>query len=137
MSNQSKKKNIRIILLIILAAVIIGGYGVYRTFDRNLRQLSAVEIGDVDLNKTLDGTYIGSYSAFPVGAQVSVTILDHQISDITLLQHDHGQGIEAEVLPDHVMAVQSLQVDSISGATYSSKVILKAIEAALLKAVRP
>lgn len=137
MSNQSKKRNIRIILLIILAAVIIGGYGVYRTFDHNLRQLSAVEIGDVDLNKTLDGTYIGSYSAFTVGAQVSVTILDHRISDITLLQHDHGQGIEAEVLPDHVMAVQSLQVDSISGATYSSKVILKAIEAALLKAVRP
>lgn len=85
MSIQSKKRNIRVILLIILAAVIIGGYGVYRTFDHNLRQLSAVEIGDVDLNKTLDGTYIGSYSAFPVGAQVSVTILDHRITDITLL----------------------------------------------------
>jgi uncharacterized protein with FMN-binding domain len=63
-----------------------------------------------------------------------VTVKNHTIKKIELLKHKNGQGQGAEIIPDKVMEVQSLKVDSVSGATYSSKVILKAIQDALLKA---
>jgi uncharacterized protein with FMN-binding domain len=47
------------------------------------------------------------------------------------LEHRNGQGEAAEVIPQMVVDAQSLQVDAISGATFSSKVILLAIEDAL------
>ena len=65
-------------------------------------------------------------------AKVSVTVKDNKITDITLLNHKNERGKPAEVIPEKVLKAQSLQVDTISGATNSSKVILKAIENALM-----
>jgi len=58
-------------------------------------------------------------------------VQDHQIKEIELVRHDHGQGSSAEVIPDRILEAQSLEVDIVSGATASSKVILKAVENAL------
>jgi len=46
------------------------------------------------------------------------------------------KGKPAEAIVDSVVAAQSLQVDIVSGATLSSKCILKAIEVALESAPR-
>ncbi|MFO8059504.1 MAG: FMN-binding protein, partial [Bacillota bacterium] len=81
-----------------------------------------------------DGTYDGSHEVFPVSVEVRVTVQDHRITRIELVKHTHGRGEAAEVIPDRVLEAQTLKVDAISGATYSSKAILKAIEDALLKA---
>ncbi len=43
-------------------------------------------------------------------------------------------GQPAEAIIEDVVEDQSLDVDSVSGATYSSRVILKAIEATLIEA---
>ena len=50
------------------------------------------------------------------------------------MEHVNGQGSGAERIPATVVEKQTLQIDMVSGATYSSKVILKAIENALLNA---
>jgi uncharacterized protein with FMN-binding domain len=62
---------------------------------------------------------------------VVVTVKDHAISTIQLTEHNNGQGQPAERITDDVLAAQTLDVDVVAGATYSSKVILKAIETAL------
>jgi len=49
----------------------------------------------------------------------------------TILEHDNGKGGKAEKIVDDVIKAQSLNVDVVSGATVSSKVILKAGEMAL------
>lgn len=102
--------------------------------ESNLESLKYMELAQIDLAAIEDGTYTGSYSAFPVSAQVSVTIKNHVIVETDLIEHTNGQGAPAEVIPDMVVKSQSLQVDSVSGATYSSRVILKAIENALISA---
>jgi uncharacterized protein with FMN-binding domain len=51
-----------------------------------------------------------------------------------LQNQKESQGQGAEIIPEKVIEAQSLKVDSVSGATYSSKVILKAIQDAILKA---
>lgn len=131
-----KKKHI--IILSILLFLIVGGFlgtkAVLARVETDLDSLNDVEIAQIDLTTIKDGMYTGSYSAFPVSAEVSVTVKDHVITAIELIKHNNGQGAPAEVIPGKVVESQSLQVDSVSGATYSSRVILKAIENALLSA---
>lgn len=130
-----KKRYIAIIIvLLVLALGFITTKILLTRFEGNLKQLALSEISDVDLATVEDGDYIGSYSAFPVSAEVRVTIKNHTIKEIELLKHNNGQGQGAGIIPEKVIEAQSLKVDSVSGATYSSKVILKAIQDALLKA---
>jgi uncharacterized protein with FMN-binding domain len=130
------KKNRKVIFIILAAILVIGGAFAAKYFSdlSNYRQaVEEITIGEIDLSKVPDGTYTGSSEAVWVGATVEVTVNDHRITDIKL-DHRHGQGEAAEVITDHVLEAQSLQVDIISGVTSSSKVILKAIENALLSA---
>ncbi len=85
----------------------------------------------VDLSKVPDGVYAGSYDSGPVVVQVKVTVSNHAMTKIDLVKHRHGRGSAAEVITEKVIQAQSLKVDTISGATMSSKVILLAIEDAL------
>ena len=128
-----KKK--RVIILVIIAVVIIGVYfgitGIMSRIETSLKQLSDMPITNVDLSKVLDGTYTGSYEVFLVAADVKVIVKNHKILDIELVKHNNGQGAAAESIPDKVVKAQTLEVDIVSSATYSSKVILKAIENAL------
>lgn len=84
-----------------------------------------------DLLEITDGKYIGEYSALSVLVRVEVTVEHHQITDIDILQHENGLGSPAERVISDVIQSQSLDVDVISGATVSSKCILKSIENAL------
>ena len=130
------KKNKKVLFIILAVILVVGGAFTAKYFSDLSSYRQAVEeitIGDVDLSTIPDGTYSGSHEAVWVGATVEVTVKDHRITEIKL-DHRHGQGEAAEVITDHVIEAQSLQVDMISGVTSSSKVILKAIEKALLSA---
>lgn len=122
-------------IMIIIALVIVAITAVRINLERNLEQLSMTTINNVDLLRVKDGTYIGEYKAFPVGAKVKVSIENHRIKSVELIEHDHGQGDGAEVIPKHVVDSQRLDIDVVTGATYSSKVILKAIENALISGI--
>ncbi|HUI69763.1 MAG TPA: FMN-binding protein [Spirochaetia bacterium] len=78
-----------------------------------------------------DGTYRGSYDGGLVNATVDVTVASGRIEKVTIVSHRCGRGKPAEAIVDDVVKNQSLDVDVVSGATRSSKVILKAIEVAL------
>ena len=129
-----KRYIVIIIVILVLALGFISAKILLSRSEANLKNLAHSEISDVDLTSAEDGDYFGSYSAFPVSAEVNVTIKNHAIIEIELIKHNNGQGKRAEIIPDKVTDAQSLTVDSISGATYSSKVILKAIQDALVKA---
>jgi uncharacterized protein with FMN-binding domain len=62
---------------------------------------------------------------------VDVTVQEAKITAIQLVKHRHGKGEAAERIVDDIITRQSLQVETISGATYSSLAILKAVEKAL------
>jgi len=55
------------------------------------------------------------------------------VTDIVLVRHFHGPDHGAEEILGRVVEAQSLRVDAVSGSTYSSKVVLAAIETALRK----
>lgn len=76
----------------------------------NLEHLTNLSITGVDIAEIADGTYRGSFKAFPVSAAVEVTVKNHAITGIELLQHKHGQGAAAEIIPGRVVEAQSLEV---------------------------
>jgi uncharacterized protein with FMN-binding domain len=124
----------KIIIVVVTIMVLIGGFfggkylisvQKYQTATRKLK------ITNVDLTKINDGKYIGSCDTGFISATVSVTVKTRKITNITLLRHKTEKGKAAEVIPSKVLEAQSLQVDTITGATNSSKVILKSIETAL------
>lgn len=127
-------KKALIIILSIIAILFVGGFIAYNQIEKSLEVLANTEIEDVDLATVDDGTYLGEYSSFPVSVNVTVTILDHEIVEIEITKHIQGQGLAAEAIVDDVIEEQSLEVDAIAGATYSSKVILLAIKDALIEA---
>lgn len=129
---KSKRKKVLVIVLLVIAVIFVGGKIVMARLEADLKALESMPIAQIDLAAVADGVYAGSYSVFPVSVEVSVTVKDHAITDIQLVKHTNGQGKAAEAIPGLVIEAQSLAVDSISGATYSSRVILKAIENALL-----
>jgi len=127
-----KKKHA--LILAVLATIIIAIIAMAIIFSNsagNLEQLADYQIQDVDLSMIPDGTYTGRHKVFPINVEVKVVVSNHQITEIELVKHFNGQGSAAEVIPGRVMDAQSLDVDIVTGATYSSKVILKAIKAAL------
>lgn len=115
----------------VLVIVFLGVFLVAKGLESNMHKLKAMEMTDVDLAGIANGTYVGNYELFPVSVVVEVTIEDHELAGIRLIEHRHGRGKAAEAVIDRVLKAQALQVDSVSGATYSSLVILKAIDNAL------
>lgn len=93
---------------------------------------NAVSIADVDFSQISDGEYLGSYESFVVKASVKTTVKDGKITRIDVLDHFNGLGEKAEEVIDYIVEKQSLQVDSVSGATVSSVVIKKAVEVSLI-----
>ncbi|WP_010256822.1 FMN-binding protein [Treponema primitia] len=84
-----------------------------------------------DLQWKEDGIYRGQYKIRPVSVVLDVEVKDKTLTNITIIKHFNGLGKKAEKITETVLAKQSLTVDAVSGATGSSKAILKAIENAL------
>jgi uncharacterized protein with FMN-binding domain len=131
---MKKRTKILTAVGVVLALCTVAGILIYNNINNNLDALVDMQIPSMDLADTTNGTYVGSYSEFPVSAKVEVTIEGQQIVTIDLIEHVTGQGQAAESIPEAVVMSQSMQVDTVSGATYSSVVILKAIENALVLA---
>jgi uncharacterized protein with FMN-binding domain len=93
--------------------------------------LDAIVINNPDVRQIADGTYRGESKVGPVRVTLDVTIKDGAYQSIHLIRHFNGRGKSAEAVIPAVINAQSLEVDCVSGATGSSKAILKAVENAL------
>lgn len=120
-------KVIGIVILVLIAAG-IGGYA----YIMSLRP-EGLEFAVIDISAIPDGIYPGEARFTPVKVKLSVTVSGGSIASIDINEHVNGKGQAAEAIVGMVVSSQSLQVDTISGATWSSYTILKAIEDALLQ----
>lgn len=128
---MNKKQKYLMPVAIAILLLFIAASGTKPLIEAKLEELKDLTISHVDLSKIEDGVYTGKHKVFPILAEVEVTVNNHAITKIELLKHDNGRGSAAEIIPDKVVEGQTLKIDAISGATYSSKIILKAIENAL------
>jgi len=125
------KKGLKILLIVIviLAAIVLAAF----LFMKNSadKALSNIVFEDVDMAQSVDGTYIGETDAGMVYVKVAVTVENHAVTDIDILEHKNGKGEKAEAITDTIIAANSYDVDVVSGATLSSKTIKSAVSKAL------
>lgn len=84
-----------------------------------------------------DGTYTGEAQGFGGPIELEVSIQDGQIADITILSAENEDGAYFSMAQDIIPVIleqQSADVDTISGATFSSTGIRDAVALAIEKA---
>lgn len=122
----------RLVLITLISIVLHISYNIkyLREYQSNV---SAISLTDIDLSTISDGCYIGEYDVEYIFAKVEVYVSKGKIIDIRIIEHRNEHGEKGEGVIDRILDQQRLDVDAISGATNSSKVIKKAVENALRK----
>lgn len=91
---------------------------------------NAAESAENDSSSLQDGVYTGTGNGFRGATEVQVTVSDGKITDITILSYKDDSQFFNKAKNSVISAVlqaQSVNVSTVSGATYSSRGILEAV----------
>ena len=125
------KKAMIVILSILGVLVVVGAGGVFY-ITNGLEAGENLAINPVDLTAIEDGTYAGVYQAGRWSNEVAVSVADHQIANIAVVKTVTIDDPEmTSTIINNVIKNQNTTVDTVSGATVTSKAYLKSIENAL------
>lgn len=83
------------------------------------------------------GTYEGTGEGFGGELVANVEVSDSEILKVEIAEHAESAGISdgaIEKIPEEIVKLQTVNVDSVSGATFSSDAIKEAVKKALIKA---
>lgn len=100
--------------------------------DSSLAEIAAVQ----DAAAYRDGTYYGTGKGFAGAMKVKVDIAGGKIASISIVSTKDGDSYvkSASSLLDTIVEKQSTNVDTVSGATFSSRGIISAVRSALSQA---
>jgi len=134
------------IVLVIVGVIAVGLLGGFLADGPGRREIAELSFAEGNFDNLRDGTYVGEFKGSKShmrDAKVEVTVSGGEVSGIRILKgavDKDGKPVKLsgghtiEDLFDRVVKSQSLQVDTISGATLTSKSHLKALENALRQA---
>ena len=127
------KRSLKILLMIpaVFALIIFTICAVI--FIRMNSQVKSFDRSEVDVSQVKDGIYEGRSETDMVKVDVKVTVSNGDISDIEIVRHECGKGKIANVIVDDMVEKGDVEVDAVSGATFSSEVIKDAVRSALRK----
>jgi len=129
-----------IALVVVAVSAAAGGFGWSRLMKEH-KEARSLPLNAVDFSKLKDGTYHGAYAGGMYkwrANECDVMVTDGKVTDIQLVgSKDPGsKNTQHKELYDRVIKAQSLQVDTITSATLTSKAWLQAVENALIPAQR-
>lgn len=114
----------------------------------NAAEIEAVETANMELYRQAadvesvspyaDGTYEGTAEGFGGPIRVKVTIKEGDIEEIEVLEasgEDPTYFEQAQTLLEEILLTQGVEVDTVSGATFSSEGLIHAVTEALRKAM--
>ena len=137
----------RLMSVVVIVGLILGYNSVLevRAKDEEIAKLNAkiektesLEDGDSKNGSYKDGTYTGEADGFGGTVAVEVTVKDGKIEAVEVTsaeKEDSAYLAMAEDIIPKIIEAQSAEVDTISGATFSSTGIKNAAEQALEQAV--
>ena len=130
-----------IIALAVVAVLGTGGGIGYSYIAKEHKEARSVPLDRVDFSRLQDGVYTGEYSGGMYkwrANSAQVTVTGGKVRDIKQLSEnfEYKEKDKLQALYDRVIGAQSLQVDTISGATLTANGYLMAVQDALLKAER-
>jgi uncharacterized protein with FMN-binding domain len=124
-------KKVLIGLGIFVGLIIIFGIAFFFRAQHMVKVIDSAVIEEVDLTQIDDGVYPGEFGEFLVDVKLEVTVQEHQITNIEIIEQRASPNHEALETVDRIIEAQSPNVDVVSGATGSSKSIMLAVQKAL------
>jgi uncharacterized protein with FMN-binding domain len=129
------------LVCIVFHVVNVGGIRIHRVIlgDETAQLPSGESTGQSGGYTLRDGTYTGTAQGFRPGLTVSVVVKSNRIVSVTVTNHNeenqriYGRAMQA--VPQRIVNQQSLNVDTVAGATRTSNGILAATRNALQKAL--
>lgn len=125
------KKIVRIGLIVIAVVMILFVSMFIAMSAKTTKALEAQVNHTIRLDEIEDGIYYGESGGGLIWVKVAVTVTNHQITNIELLEHKNGKGTPAEAILNDMIQNNTYDVDVVSGATASSKTIMNAVNQAL------
>lgn len=121
--------------IIILLAACAGGIGWYRLSTEH-EEARSLPLNRVDFSRLQDGNWRGTYDGGMYQwrqNECMVAVRQGKVAKIELTKSEDpgGENTDHKELYQRVVAAQSLQVDTLSGATLTSKAYLQCVENAL------
>lgn len=129
--SQAFKKSILITVWGIMLFAVGFGISFYRGVGRKYDAVQDIPIAEVSLENVADGTYEGEYLFETIYAKVRVIVRDKEIKKVSLEAYESEKGGDAKSIVNSIVEKQSVNVDDVSGATDSSRVIKLAVLNAL------
>ena len=139
MKGQRKRKMTGwIITLAILSALGIGGAIGWSKLEQEHKEAAGLPLNRVDFSRLKDGDFQGHYAGGMYKWRENdcrVTVSGGKVTSIELVSSVEKRDADfTGMLYDRVIKEQSLQVDTVSGATLTSKALLQGVENALVQA---
>ncbi len=75
------------------------------------RRCANLEYANIVMNDVVDGTYEGHIETMLIKVKVNVTVENHSLKNIEILQHDNGFGEPAEEIVKTMIQKNNYQVD--------------------------
>ena len=135
MRNRKQQQKV-MLLLMYLQKLIINPKKILQRIKKNADQADSEDADDSD-NVYKNGTFEGSGTGYGGTITVQVTLEDDTITAVSVVSapgEDSAYLSQGENVINSVISEQSTDVDTISGATFSSTGILEAVNDALSKA---
>lgn len=95
---------------------------------------AAIPDTSLHFDQIADGTYEGVGQGFGGELKVRVEVADGRVTKVTIVSHNESPYVSDDAianLPKTIVEEQSVKVDTVSGATYTSKAIIEAVTNAL------
>lgn len=128
---NTRKKRLLLALTAMILLVCAAGMFYLAGVRRYQRAVQALPLAGMTADGIADGIYTGECDVDFIRARVAVTVENGAIVRIVLLEHKNDRGAPAEKILAEMIRQQTTDVDAVSGATNSSRVIRRAVEAAL------
>lgn len=137
--NKLVKKGLIISLCMIMIMGIFTGCSNNNTDTTTTSAISETETSasSEDAVQFTAGTFNGIAEGKEGNIEVAVTFSTDKIESIEIISQQETEGIGKEAIESmkkQILASQSLGIDSVSGASYSSEALLRAVEDAVIKA---
>ena len=136
----TRREFLRTMALATAGVAVMGGGVTYVRLSKEHKEARSLPLNAVDFSELNDGSYHGAYEGGMYGWRANecdVTVTNGRVTEIQLAAtEDPGaKNTDSKMIYDRVIQAQSLQVDTISGATLTSKAYLQAVENALVQAL--
>lgn len=124
-------------LILLAIAVAVGIVLTVARLGATRHKVAALRETPVDMTAVRDGVYRGACDGGLIQVEAEVRVAGRRIVSVRLLRHDNGRGTAAEALLARMAEQNTDAVDTVAGATLSSRCIRHAVNSALLSGLRP